>query len=193
MLIVTKMKRKEGKIGLVQKQDGVTISVDRNLITVSGPKGEIKRKFMYPPILFKLNDIGLEISAVGKKPLKKDKMFINTYKAHIKNMITGVKEGYVYKLKICSGHFPMTVVVQGKEVLVKNFFGEKVPRKSKILDGAKVSVSGDIITVEGYDKEVVGLTAARIEQSTRIRKRDRRVFQDGCFIIEKAGKNLIGA
>ena len=48
-------------------------------------------------------------------------------------------------------------------------------------------IKGDIIIVEGIDKELAGQTAARIEQSTRITNKDRRVFQDGCYITDKAG------
>ena len=53
------------------------------------------------------------------------------------------------------------------------------------MQGVKVNIQGDIIIVEGLEIEKVSQTAARIEQATRLTKVDRRVFQDGCFIIEK--------
>ena len=53
-----------------------------------------------------------------------------------------------------------------------------------------MKVKGQEIIVEGIDKEATGQTAANIEQATRITKWDRRVFQDGIYIVEKAGKPI---
>ena len=111
-----------------------------------------------------------------------------TFKAHINNLIRGIKEGFTYKLKICSSHFPMSVSVEGDEVIIKNFLGERAPRKAKIMEGVKVEISDDIINVYGVDKEKTGQTAVRIEQATRIKKRDKRIFQDGIYLIEKPGR-----
>ena len=47
-----------------------------------------------------------------------------------------------------------------------------------------------LAAIEPADIELVGMTATRMEQLTRVTKRDRRVFQDGIFITEKAGKVL---
>lgn len=115
---------------------------------------------------------------------------MRTFKAHINNMIKGVTEGFKYRLKVVYSHFPMTVKVQGDEVVIENFLGEKNPRRAKILPGVTVKVKGSEIEVEGIDKEAVGQTAANIEQATRITKWDRRVFQDGIYIVEKAGKPI---
>jgi len=52
-------------------------------------------------------------------------------------MIRGVTEGYTYKLKICSGHFPMNVSLKGDVLEIKNFIGESVPRKLKIKEGSE--------------------------------------------------------
>ena len=67
---------------------------------------------------------------------------------------------------------------------------EKIPRKSKILEGVKVEIDKDTILLSGYDKEAVGQTAANLEKATKIKKRDRRRFQDGIFIIEKSGVKI---
>jgi large subunit ribosomal protein L6 len=41
------------------------------------------------------------------------------------------------------------------------------------------------VTVSGSDREKVGQTAANIEMACKIKKRDRRVFQDGIYIVSK--------
>ena len=52
-------------------------------------------------------------------------------------MITGVEKGYLYKLKIVFSHFPISVKVQDKIVIIENFTGERkkdhVPKAEKQL------------------------------------------------------------
>jgi large subunit ribosomal protein L6 len=68
--------------------------------------------------------------------------------------------------------------------MIKNFLGEKQPRKAKIVGQTKVEAKGQEMTVSGLSKEEVGQTIANLKSATRIRNRDSRVFQDGFYIIE---------
>jgi large subunit ribosomal protein L6 len=54
-----------------------------------------------------------------------------------------------------------------------------------------VKVEGDTIILEGADKALVGNVAGKMEKLTRITDKDKRRFQDGIYIIEKAGKVII--
>ena len=167
---------------------GIECHLKGTLLTIKGSKGSIDKTFYYPSITLTHSNNTLLLSTKLSKPNKNIKMYINTFAAHINNMIHGVQHPYKATLKVCSGHFPITVTSEGQTVVVKNFLGEKSPRKAFILPGAKVIVQGDQITVEGVDIDAVSQTAARIEQSTRITNRDRRIFQDGCYITLKAGE-----
>ena len=81
----------------------------------------------------------------------------------------------------------MTLAVKGNQFVVNNYFGERVPRHANILSGVEVKVQNKTeVLVTGIDKEAVGQTAANIERSTTVKKRDRRVFQDGIYLIDKA-------
>ncbi len=168
--------------------EGINFEVVNNKVNIKASKGILERTFVNPRVkITKEGNLILFNTKEGIKFSQKDKMTMNSYKAHIKNMFFGVTKGYTAKVKICSGHFPMNVSLDGNNVSIKNFLGEKVPRKAPIMDGVKVQVQGDIILITGLDKERVGQTAATIEQTTRITNRDRRIFQDGCYIILKPG------
>lgn len=175
----------EKKIGVPQ---GVNISVDGMNLSVKGPKGEVKRHIKNPKII--ISQEGETLSVSAKDATKKEKKEVYTYTAHIKNIFKGVTEGHTYELKICSGHFPMNVSVSGQELIIKNFIGEKHPRKIKIKEGVSVKVNGDIIVVEHVNKEMAGQVAADIEQLTRRPGFDTRIFQDGIYIIKKDGKEI---
>ncbi len=166
--------------------EGVTVQVENGLIRINGPKGENQRKLSHRNVKIAVEEGNIVLSS--KKPSKREKRIIGTFKAHIRNMIKGVEEGFTYKLKTASSHFPITVNLEGKELVVKNFFGEKIPRRCTIPEGVNVKVDGSIITVESTDIEKAGKTAGLIEQATRITRRDRRVFQDGIYITEKPAR-----
>lgn len=170
----------EEKIGIPEKME---VNIEDSKVNIKIDKGSLERRFFYPGIhiLKKDNIIILKANNASKN----EKKMLNTFRAHIENMIKGLKDGHCYKLKICSSHFPMNVNVEGKNVVIRNFLGEKAPRKAKIIDGVEVEIKGDEIEVKGYDREKVGQTAANIESSTRISKRDRRIFADGIYITDK--------
>ena len=166
----------------VEIPQGVEVEIGKT-IKVKGPKGEVERILSYPTIEFVKKD---NVVAIEPKRLtKREKKIINTYTAHLKNMFKGVQETFKYEVKVCSGHFPMSVSITGSELVIKNFYGEKVPRRSNIIEGVKVKIEGELITIEGCDIEKVGQTAANMEKATRITNRDRRIFQDGLWIINK--------
>ncbi|MBU0457111.1 MAG: 50S ribosomal protein L6 [Nanoarchaeota archaeon] len=172
----------------IKLKENINAQLDGVFLIVKGPKGEVKRTFAHPKIVLSVEKDKLILDV--KKATRREKAVINSFEAHIYNMITGVEEPHVYKLKICSGHFPMTVSVSGNELTIKNFLGEAVPRKVKFIVGAEVKIDGNEIIVSSPDKEAAGQTAAKIESLCRITDRDKRIFQDGCYIINKAGKIL---
>lgn len=170
-------------------EKGISATLVNDVLKVKGPKGEVERGFVHPRVKIALDGNKVTLKAV--KGTKREKTMIGSFEAHIVNMVKGVTEPHIYVLKICSGHFPMTVTVSGQELSIKNFLGEAVPRKVELIKGVDVKVNGVEITVSSVDKEAAGLVAARIENVCRITNRDRRIFQDGCYMIKKAGRSEI--
>ncbi len=172
----------------IEIPENVEVELAGKKLRVKAGNNEVERSFLDPCIEIKKE--GNKIVLFSKKGTKREKAMVGTFKAHIANIMKGVSEGFEYRLKICSSHFPMSVNVEDNHVLIKNFLGEKIPRKAKILKGVDIKIDGEEIVVKGDDIEKVGQTAANIEQACRINKRDRRVFQDGCYITKKARGDL---
>ena len=147
--------------------------------------GRLQEDLSHLPISIALD--GREIRVSTEWPRKREIGMLGTAAAHIRNMIKGVTKGYRYNLRTVFAHFPVTVKVdeKAKVLKVENFTGEKTPRYARLLEGVKVGVKGDDISVEGIDLKAVSQTAANIQDSTKIKKKDLRVFLDGIYIADK--------
>lgn len=172
----------------IEIPQGVEVKLEGNMLNVRGPAGELNKKLNLQRLNFEIKD--RKILMGNEKSTKREKKLMNTNAAHIRNAIAGVQEDFEYNLKVCFHHFPITVEVSGNQATIKNFLGEKIPRTARIMEGAEVKVDKEIITITAKDKDVAGQTAANFEKATKISSRDRRIFQDGIFITNKAGKEI---
>ena len=168
--------------------EGIEIVINGKEISVNGKEGELKRKFNIGKLEFKKE--GDKIIIGHKHSTKTEKKITNTITAHIKNMIKGAQKKFEYKLKICFNHFPITIDVKENYGIIKNFLGEKIPRRVNFPKGADIKIEKEFITIQSLDKEIAGQAAANFEKSTRVRNKDRRIFQDGIFNTNKAGVEI---
>ena len=164
----------------------VTVSKDGSVVTVKGPKGELSRNFAHPSVNVAIEEG--QVRVMCEYPRIKEKAMVGTFHAHVRNMIRGVTEGYTYQLKVVFNHFPMKVAVKGDKVQVDNYMGGHAPRFADIIPGVTVKVNGADVTVTGIDIEKVGQTAANLERATSRGGFDKRVFQDGIYIVHKSHK-----
>ncbi|MCH7902142.1 50S ribosomal protein L6 [archaeon] len=172
---------------LIQKieiPEGIQLTVEGTDVKATGNGKENSRHFKSTEIVLKKTDNGLEVYT--KKEKKNIIAEAKTVASHIKNMISGIQNDYIYRLEVVYSHFPMNVTVKDGFVEINNLAGAKHPRKAKILGNVKVEVKGKDVTVTGHNKEEVGQTAANMEQATKIKGKDIRIYQDGIYITEKA-------
>jgi len=166
--------------------EGVSATLNDGMATVSGPNGSISREFISGRVsLFREGDALIVRVDI---PRRKEKALAGSWAAHLRNMVVGVTDGFTYHLKALYSHFPMTLAVKGNVFVVNNYFGEKVPRNAALpwASEVKVEVKNKVeVIVSGANKEKVGQTAANIERCTTVKKRDRRVFQDGIYLVKK--------
>ena len=165
--------------------EGVTATLSEDgVVSIQGPKGSLSRQFVNSNL--NLFQEGGSIIVRTDMPRRKMKALAGTWNAHLNNMVRGVCDGFTYNLKAVYSHFPMTLAVKGNKFVVNNYFGEKVPRTADILQGVEVKVNNKTeVVVTGIDKENVGQTAANIERCVTVKNRDRRVFQDGIYLVGK--------
>lgn len=165
--------------------EGVKCEYENHIFKCGKDSIELSKKLFFPGIKIEIKDSEIEINC--KKGNRIHLKIINTFIAHIKNLFAGLDKPFVYELETCNVHFPISLKVDGSNLIINNFFGEKVPRKAKILEGVDVKVEKNKITVSSRYKELAGQTAANFEKATKIKERDPRIFQDGIYITKKPG------
>jgi large subunit ribosomal protein L6 len=167
----------------IEIPDDVSAEVDHLDLTVEGPNGSVTRRLWFPDVSVDVEDDHVVIESEADDA--NTRATLGTFESHVQNMLHGVTDGWEYQMEIFYAHFPMQVNVEGGEVVIENFLGERAPRRVPIRGDTEVQVDGEEITLSGPDKEAVGQTAADIEQLTRVNDKDTRVFQDGVYITQK--------
>ena len=167
--------------------EGASASIDGDVVTISKDGQSLSREFRHHKVEVRTGERALEVFI--NLPRRSDKALAGTWAAHLRNMVRGVDEGFEYRLKAVFSHFPMSLKVDGNQFTINNLFGEKVPRVAAMpwspAEGeVRVENKTDVV-VKGADREKVGQTAANIESACKIKKRDRRVFQDGIYLVSK--------
>lgn len=161
-------------VSIMKIPDGVNVEVRENTVIVKGPEGELTQSFNIKNL--KIKKEGDEVVVASPKL-----SFKNTVSSIIGSMMKGVVESFEQKLVIRYSHFPITLEVKGKEIIIKNFLGERSPRKCKVDGPTKIEVKGKDILVSGPDKRAVGQTVANLRKATKVGKKDERVFEDGIY------------
>ena len=135
---------------------GVTVTVDGNIVKVAGPKGELSTEVNKNIIVsVKENEVIVE--------RKNDnfKSFHGTANANIKNMIIGVTEGYEKKLETVGVGYRFSV--SGNKITVNA--GYSHPVVVEVPAGLTVeSPSNTELVIRGIDKCLVGEFAANIRK-----------------------------
>ncbi|OYR80197.1 50S ribosomal protein L6 [Halorubrum sp. E3] len=167
----------------IEIPDDVSAETDHLELTVEGPNGSVTRRLWYPDVEVTVEDGAVVIASENDDA--KTNATVGTFESHVANMIHGVTDGWEYTMEVYYAHFPMQVTVEGDEVVIENFLGERAQRRTPIRGDTDVQIDGETVTLSGSDKEAVGQTAADIEQLTKVTDKDTRVFQDGVYIVEK--------
>ncbi len=137
---------------------GVNITINGQAITVKGPKGQLSRE-IHP--LASVEQTGDELIVKRANDSRKSRAIHGLTRSLINNMVVGVSEGFKKELLVVGIGYKVDSEGKG----LKLNLGYSHPIDFPLPDGitAKVERQKNIkITLEGIDKELLGLTAARI-------------------------------
>jgi large subunit ribosomal protein L6 len=159
--------------------ENVKVRLTGHMLHVEGPLGKTHKNFKKIPVNININNNKIVLKASGTR--KKHYAILNTAKSIIQTLCEGVIDGYTIKMKIISSHFPITVKTDGKRVLIENFQGEKAHRVTRIWGESKVISKGEDLIITGHVLTDVTQTAAEIQDGTKVKNKDHRVFLDGIY------------
>ena len=135
---------------------GVTVTVDKNTVTVKGPKGELSYE---KSAVITVEEVEGKIVTKRPNDTKVSKQLHGTTNALINNMIKGVTDGYTKELEAVGVGYRFQV--QGKKISVNA--GYSNPVIFELPEGIKAEqVSNTEITISGIDKQEVSEVAANI-------------------------------
>ena len=142
--------------------DGVDVKLEDHLVSVKGPKGELERS-IHPLVSVALNDgeNGKEVNVtIDDETSKEKKAQWGTARANIANMVQGVTEGFEKKLEVNGVGY--RVSLQGNKLVLNVGYSHEVP--FQLPEGIQAAVDGNVITISGINRQVVGEVAANIRK-----------------------------
>ena len=134
---------------------GVSLNVNGNLVTVTGPKGTLSRE-INPKIEVKVE--GEIINVINNNTEAQFAAFHGLYRQLIANMVEGVSKGFEKSLNVNGVGFK--IAQQGKDLVLN--IGLSHPVLVQAVPGIELSCDKTVITVKGIDKELVGQFAAKV-------------------------------
>ena len=163
---------------------GVTVRKDGNRVIIKGPKGELQQE-IHPNMEVSVADSVLTVSRPDDS--KQNKALHGLTRALLANMVTGVTQGFQKRLQINGVGY--RAEQQGEAISLQVGFSHPV----KVTPPAGITLiadkAGNLVTVEGCDKQLVGEVAAEIRD---IRKpepyKGKGIAYEGEVIRRKAGK-----
>lgn len=169
----------------VEIPQGVEVKIDRNLVSVKGPKGELKKEF---PREIKVEVSGTQAIVSVAKETKKTIALWGLCRALLNNMVKGVSTGFE-KILDMEG-VGCKVVAQGKDLVFSLGFSHPVPVKA--VPGIDFKIEKNSIIISGMDKEQVGQVAANIRALRKPEPyKGKGIRYRGEIIKRKAGKKAV--
>lgn len=162
---------------------GVTITVDPNEITVTGPKGTLKQ-FTMPGVTVAQEGDQIIVTRANDEPKNRAKHGL--MRALVNNMVAGVTQGFSKKLEINGVGF--RVAMQGADLKFNLGFSHDVIYK--LPAGITATIEQNTVTISGIEKQAVGQVAAEIRALKKPEPyKGKGIKYSDERIIRKSGKS----
>ena len=166
----------------IQLPEKVTATYAEGVLTIKGPKGELSRTIKND-VLVTLE--GSQLTSAPAKHKKEPKALWGTWAAHVRNMVTGVTEGFKKVLEIEGVGY--RAEAQGNKIKILAGFSHPVELVAP--KGVEIATEKGVITVTGIDVEAVGQFAANIRGVKEPEPyKGKGIHYVGEYIIRKQGK-----
>ncbi len=133
----------------------VEVKFDGDLIVVKGPKGELKRR-VHPKI--RVDSKGSELVVSVVDDTRESRSLHGLFKVLIANMVTGVANGFEKVLEIVGVGY--RAEMKGRTAVFS--LGYSHPINFELPDGIDAKIEKTRVILNGIDKELLGMTAAKI-------------------------------
>jgi len=140
---------------------GTTAVLNKGVLTVNGPKGQLKQ-VIHQLIKVVIEDDRILVS-VDDKEDRQQRAFWGLFHKLIGNMVIGVSQGYEKKLEINGVGYRAALV--GQKLTLNLGFSH--PVEFILPEGIKGQVEANIVTIAGIDKQLVGEIAAQIRRKKK--------------------------
>lgn len=162
--------------------DKVTVTIEGNIVSVKGPKGELEQKIPRG-IEVKLEDNQMVFTPVLN--LKNINAYWGLARSLVNNMVIGVTEGFKKVLEVRGREYKIRL--QGKNLVLDLGFSHNIEVTPK--EDIEFVVDENRIIVKGHDKAVVGQQAAEIRKlrPPEVYK-GKGIRYEGEYVIQKEGK-----
>ena len=166
---------------------GVELSVQGNVVTVKGPKGELTQE-VDEKISLDYTDCVLTLSRPNDD--KDISAKHGLYRALINNMVVGVSEGYKVQLQMVGVGFRASA--QGQQLSVSLGYSHPIimelPKEVK-LEAETKKGEAPLVTLSSHDKQLLGTVAAKVRSLRKIEPyKGKGVRFLGEQVRRKAGK-----
>jgi large subunit ribosomal protein L6 len=138
----------------------VEVKVNDNIVTVKGPKGELKQKVAYGVDIEVADNT---VTLTRKTEQKQHRALHGLYRALINNMITGVSQGYTKQQELVGVGYKASAQGQTLDLVLgySHHVVFEMPAEIKV-SAAQAKGQNPIITLESADKQLLGAVAAKI-------------------------------
>ena len=164
-------------------ENGVSAVVAEDKVSIKGPLGTNERRFNDALLSVKASDKKIVITQApaNKKLSRKAAKAEVSLAKELSNDINGTVKYFEVSMEAVYAHFPMTIEINAKSIIIKNMLGERASRTADIVGSTKAESKDKKLRIYGINLDDVKQTAANVRMACRVKHKDERIFQDGVY------------